>query len=168
MESMNEIRLIATGSYRYPMPPDLMNALRESIIQHMKAYGVTEIQVEGGHVAEAKTEAPKPDYDGVPVWDISGTLLGEKFKEHLAKPEGNFTESPKPPDHADIRLWTVYERPSDFPKSWVARLWVGDQPTGSIVIAPALELLRGQMMEMRLTRIPRHAEDDPVIVEVWL
>ena len=44
------LRFIATGSYRYPMPSDLMNALRESIIQHMKAYGVTEIQVEGKHL----------------------------------------------------------------------------------------------------------------------
>ena len=44
------LRFIATGSYRYPMPPDLMNALREAIIQHMNAYGVTDIQVEGRHL----------------------------------------------------------------------------------------------------------------------
>jgi hypothetical protein len=67
-----------------------------------------------------------------------------------------------------IRLWTVYERPLDYPNSYVARLWEGEHATGSIVIAPDLELLRGQMMEMRLTRIPRHANDDPVVVEVWL
>lgn len=31
--------------------------------------------------------------DGVPVWNIEGTALGRKFKEHLAKSEGNSQES---------------------------------------------------------------------------
>lgn len=67
-----------------------------------------------------------------------------------------------------IRLWTVYERPLDYPNSYVARLWDGEHPTASIVIAADLESLRGQLMEMRLSRIPRHSDDDPVVVEVWL
>jgi hypothetical protein len=67
-----------------------------------------------------------------------------------------------------VRLWAVYERPLDYPNSYVARLWDGEHATGSIVIAPSLELLREHLTEMHLVPMPRHAADDPVIVEVWL
>ena len=76
--------------------------------------------------------------------------------------------SKSPHKQPPVRMWTVYARPLDYPNSYVARLWENDHPTDSIVIAPNLELLRGHLMQMNLSRIPRHAVDDPVIVEVWL
>jgi hypothetical protein len=67
-----------------------------------------------------------------------------------------------------VRLWTIYKHPLDYPQSYVARLFEGERPTGSIVVAPTLALLRDQMIAMWLTRIPRQPADDPVIVEVWV
>jgi hypothetical protein len=65
-------------------------------------------------------------------------------------------------------IWTVYKQPRDYPNSYVARLWHGEKPTDSIVVAPDLESLRELLAEMNLTPIPRWADDDPCIVEVWL
>jgi hypothetical protein len=71
-----------------------------------------------------------------------------------------------------LRLWTIYRHPSDYPDKYVARLFevkgTGPRPTESIVIAPDLETLRAQMMEMKLTKMDRMKDDDPVIVEVWI
>lgn len=41
---MAEIRASFHGNYNYPNPP--LRALEESIIQHMKAYGFTDVTVE--------------------------------------------------------------------------------------------------------------------------
>lgn len=67
-----------------------------------------------------------------------------------------------------LPLWTIYEHPHDFPNNYVARLWNMDQPSTTIIVTPDLETLREQMMEMHLTPIPRWADDDPCIVEVWV
>ena len=71
-----------------------------------------------------------------------------------------------------LRMWTVYERPKDYPDDYVARLWEvdanGPRPTASIVIAPSLEIVRDEMMQMGLVMLTRSPEDDPAIVETWL
>jgi hypothetical protein len=65
-------------------------------------------------------------------------------------------------------IWAVYRHPLDYPSSYVARQWIGERPTESIVIAATLELLREHLMAIGLSYIPRWADDDPCIVEVWL
>ncbi len=42
------IHITATGEYGRPIPPPLLAGLIEEFAAHMKAYGLTDIQVEGG------------------------------------------------------------------------------------------------------------------------
>jgi hypothetical protein len=71
-----------------------------------------------------------------------------------------------------LYMWTVYERPSDFPNNFVARLFkIGrgaSLPTDTVMISASLEKIREQMQLRGLTCLPRAPEDDPKIVEVWL
>jgi hypothetical protein len=75
---------------------------------------------------------------------------------------------------APLRMWTVYERPSDYPENYVARMFevdgTGPRATDSIIIAKSLEQLREMLeFEMHLAVcIDRSPTDDPVVVEVWL
>jgi hypothetical protein len=76
------------------------------------------------------------------------------------------------PDDMRLQLWTIYDRPSDYPSNFVARLSLvgagGAQPTGRLLVSTDLDALRRQMMTWGLHCITRFAEDEPHIVEVWL
>lgn len=69
--------------------------------------------------------------------------------------------------------YAVYERPLDFPNSYVARKWYiepGKEPRPekeSFAISPTLEGIRA-LIPAGLTCLPRLPNDDPVIVEVWI
>lgn len=70
-------------------------------------------------------------------------------------------------------MWTVYDRPRDYPDKFVARRFdIGKgtvQPSDSIIVAPDLETLRNMLeFEMHLTCLARSPEDEPQIVETWL
>ena len=67
-----------------------------------------------------------------------------------------------------MTLWTVYDHPRDFPNSFIARAFDLDQPTNQMIVAADLEKLRGILESWGLTRLARHPEDDPCIVETWL
>lgn len=74
---------------------------------------------------------------------------------------------------AVLSMWTVYDHPSDYPNSYVARRFdidgKGVSPTGSLIIAPDLGTLRDMLeFEMHLTRLPRDEGDDPNIIETWI
>lgn len=67
-------------------------------------------------------------------------------------------------------MWTVYDRPSNFPTLWVARRWeVRKQPmpTSEVLLADSLEALRIKL-PAGLTRLERQPADEPAVVEVWL
>jgi hypothetical protein len=72
-----------------------------------------------------------------------------------------------------LHIWTVYERPSDFPDEFVARLYlVGDGgtnygATSTVLRAPDLDGIRAKLPR-GLWRVERSPTDDPVIVESWL
>lgn len=70
-----------------------------------------------------------------------------------------------------LELWTVYDRPADFPSSAVARHWLvgpdGAASSDGLLIAPSLDLLRA-MLPAGMVVIPRDERDDPAIVETWL
>lgn len=66
-----------------------------------------------------------------------------------------------------IALWVVYDHPKDMPEFFVARKWLTDQPTEVTFKADSLEALRN-LLPHGLHRLPRHMNDDPKIVEVWL
>ncbi|WP_155831239.1 hypothetical protein [Hyphomicrobium sp. 802] len=68
-------------------------------------------------------------------------------------------------------MWTIYERPTDYPNGFIARLFVH----GPGIFGPSLETVKGAtLQEVRaglpkgLFCMPRFPEDDPKIVEVWI
>jgi len=70
-----------------------------------------------------------------------------------------------------LRMWVIYDHPSDHPHNFVARLWrvtAGKTDATDTVLMGPLEDLRTAMRNDGLTRLTRQAGDDPVIVEVWL
>jgi hypothetical protein len=80
------------------------------------------------------------------------------------------------PDWAlPLSVFTIYERPRDFPLSFVVREYVvgaaGEIVASEIVaVAETLSAARALLAKQRpdLARIPRLADDDPVIVESWV
>jgi len=68
-------------------------------------------------------------------------------------------------------MWTIYDSPKDFPGQFVARrfdIFAGNAvATAEVRTAPTIEMLRRDFRKMGLFQQPRHAGDDPVIVEVW-
>ena len=73
-----------------------------------------------------------------------------------------------------LAIWTVYERPKDYPDKFVARRFdigsEGAKPTASIIVTPDLQTLREiLLLELHLSVcLTRNAADEPHIVESWL
>lgn len=68
-----------------------------------------------------------------------------------------------------LSIWVVYKHPKDYPQSYVARKFEGEQPTPSIIVADDIEKLRDVLQfQMGLVKLMRRPEDDPVIMETWL
>jgi hypothetical protein len=70
-------------------------------------------------------------------------------------------------------MWTVYDRPADYPNSFVARKFEvssgGElRPTADMIVAPDLGNIRRVLANRGLTCITRSLDDDPKIVETWL
>lgn len=70
-----------------------------------------------------------------------------------------------------ITMWTVYDRPRDYPDHVVVRRWkIRDgvpSPTDEHFTFDSLEEARASIPP-GLAVIPRFADDDPKIVEVWM
>lgn len=70
-----------------------------------------------------------------------------------------------------LPIWTVCKGPKDFPNGFTVRLHlvVGPRtfPTAKVLRAPSLDAIR-DLLPRGLTRISRHPDDDPVIIESWL
>lgn len=71
-----------------------------------------------------------------------------------------------------LRMWTVYDHPTDYPDVYVARLFEvtasGAKPTSIMLHSEELSGIRAAMMANGLTRLQRSEDDDAKIVEVWL
>jgi hypothetical protein len=72
------------------------------------------------------------------------------------------------PHEEGLPIWVIYDHPKDYPNSYVARCFIYEQPTNSIIVADDLERLRDTMIEMGLVKLMRMPGDDPVILETWL
>ena len=70
-----------------------------------------------------------------------------------------------------LEMWIVYDRPPDYPESFVARKTVTGVSivtmTDEMFTADTLDELRA-LLPPGLYRIHRFEQDDPKIVEVWL
>lgn len=70
-----------------------------------------------------------------------------------------------------LRFWVIYEKPLDFPNSFVVRQWIVNngesQPEPGYILAPDLATARAAIPAARY-RLPRSERDEPQIVEVWV
>lgn len=69
-----------------------------------------------------------------------------------------------------LSLWTIYERPKDYPTQFVARRFEATDPpkaTSDLLLADDLDGIRN-MLPAGLYCLPRQLGDDPVIIETWL
>lgn len=75
-------------------------------------------------------------------------------------------------DRGILSMWTVYNRPKDYPHGYIARRSEigGRKPrpvmTADVVIGD-LKLIRESMTMCGLYCLTRDLSDDPVIVETW-
>jgi hypothetical protein len=103
--------------------------------------------------------------------------MQEAWKRELTNPaSGNrWTEPPEgvaPIAHLDVlvAIWTVYERPKDYPQGYVARRFVikANLPisTEETMFGLTPDDVRAQLPK-GLIRIERDPEDEPQIVETW-
>ncbi len=68
-----------------------------------------------------------------------------------------------------LSIWVVYDHPRDYPDCFVARCFIGEQPTPSIIVSTDLDRIRDVLEgEMGLVKLMRMPGDDPKIVETWL
>lgn len=71
-----------------------------------------------------------------------------------------------------LSIWTITKSPRDFPGLFVARRHIAHAgataATEDVYSSHAIEPLRAMFREQGLVLIPRHATDDPVIVESWI
>jgi hypothetical protein len=72
-----------------------------------------------------------------------------------------------------LSMWTVYDHPTDYPNSFVARLHEADaqgsQPTIIAIISQDIEELRKILrLQFHLTPLTRDPNDDAKIVETWI
>lgn len=67
----------------------------------------------------------------------------------------------------ELEGWTVYDNPTDFPGKFVARNWVGETPTDTVLIDTTLDGLRAQLPQ-GLGCLVRDPRDHPHIIEVWI
>jgi len=75
---------------------------------------------------------------------------------------------PKPTDRPDFKVWTVYDHPTDHPDLYVARLFIGIEPTETALLDADLERLRERLAKLGLVRLDRHPDDDATIMECWI
>ena len=73
--------------------------------------------------------------------------------------------------HSELSMWVIYEKPRDYPQSFVVRRWrvVAERviATQEFSVHDTLEQAR-EGVPVWCARIDRDPEDDPVIVESWL
>lgn len=67
-----------------------------------------------------------------------------------------------------ILVWCVYENPSDHPGKWVARPFLGDEPTNVVLVADSYEEIRAKRPIGLCFTFGRSPTDDPCIRESWI
>ena len=65
-----------------------------------------------------------------------------------------------------LSVWAIFDHPSDFPSSYVARRFECNVPTGDAV-GGDLDALRHALERAGLVHTMPAKEEDPVIVETW-
>lgn len=92
---------------------------------------------------------------------------------HAEKKGNEIVESLKQVDFSGLGfpLVTIYEKPSDFPGAFVARVWEGNgvRPTNVMIKRYSLQEIREDITAAGFcTRFDRAEGDEPHIVETWI
>lgn len=70
-----------------------------------------------------------------------------------------------------MHMWTVFERPDDYPDGFIARLFLVRRSivraTDTTVTGPTLDAVRAQLPP-GLYNLGREAGDKPSVVETWI
>jgi hypothetical protein len=69
-----------------------------------------------------------------------------------------------------LSIWTIYNRPRDWPDGYIARQFQNDKPTAIVLCgdADSLEIMREVFARAGLVCMMRADSDDRVIVETWM
>lgn len=67
-----------------------------------------------------------------------------------------------------IPLIAVYQRPTDYPDKYVARLWDAGRPTNTVALADDYDGILETIPTGQMVSMGRGEKDDPAIVEVWI
>lgn len=78
----------------------------------------------------------------------------------------------KDPQSEPLVMWTVYDRPRDYPNGYIARRYLvtakGAFPTDEVETSPLLAELRRRFARRGLSCLTRDPADHPTVVETWL
>lgn len=66
-----------------------------------------------------------------------------------------------------LSLWTVYERPLDYPDKWVARRFELDRPTSEYIVFESAGAVHEHFALRRLFWLPRHSTDPTSIMGTY-
>lgn len=76
------------------------------------------------------------------------------------------------PEPEGVTIWTIYDHPADYPDHFVARKTIsnasGVHPCCVLIISTEVADLRAEMAVLGLSKLDRHPDDDPKIMETWL
>lgn len=101
------------------------------------------------------------------AWEILLNGKSDTVGERLSLPQGSNAF----PD-INLAIWTIYERPSDYPDRYIARKFILDRSkhraTESVIISTDIEELRTHFRRLRLVCLSRGEKDDKVILESWI
>lgn len=81
---------------------------------------------------------------------------------------------PHRPEGDALATWVIYDRPSDYPSTFVARLWLVEghstepMPTDHMFACSYIEVIRDGLRRAGLVCFPRKDNDDPAILETWM
>ena len=65
-------------------------------------------------------------------------------------------------------MWTIYDRPLDYPDGFIARLFLNDRPTDKVFKSKDIDNIRLKLKMLGKVKIPRHRDDPPSVVEIWM
>lgn len=67
-----------------------------------------------------------------------------------------------------LSIWVIYDHPKDYPNTYVAKCWINDQLTDSVIVSTDLALIQDALEEIGLVKLMPSEGDDPCILETWL
>lgn len=75
-------------------------------------------------------------------------------------------------NHGALTVWTVYDKPRDYPHDYVARCFVvsngTSRPSANVIVGKSLSEVRAYLHQAGLVCLMRSEGDEAQIIETWL